>query len=71
LPKSEERGREEKSFLPFSYQSLTERASLAVHDFAVTLYTQFLGFLEVKVPGLPDKKIAFLLEGYLIPGPEL
>jgi hypothetical protein len=44
---------------------------LAVHDFAVILYTQFLGFLEVKVPGLPDKKIAFLLEGYLMPGPEL
>jgi hypothetical protein len=44
---------------------------LAVHDFAVTLYTQFSGFLEVKVPGLPGKKIAFLLEGYLMPGPEL
>jgi hypothetical protein len=38
---------------------------------AVTLYTQFSDFLEVKVPGLADKKIAFPWEGYLMSGPEL
>ena len=40
-------------------------------SYSAIIYTQFPDFLEVKVPGLADKKIAFPWEGYFSSKPKL